>query len=142
MNRPTGVSILAILGILWGGFVAFIGLILLFGSAMAARFMDGMPRFFVGFGVAVLAAILLVYGVLHILVGVGLLNLADWARVLSIVLAVIHLAFTVLALLPFPFLILFAFRRLFMCAIDILIIWYLSQPHIKQAFSRQRSAMA
>jgi uncharacterized membrane protein (DUF2068 family) len=139
MARPTGVTILGILGILWGGFVVALSFLLFLGLAIVSWFMAGLPAMFLAFGGAAIGGFFLVYGILHLLVGVGLLRLAEWARVLAMVLAAINLAFAVLRLLAIfiPFFFFFAFRRLFVCAADVLILWYLSQPQIKQAFSRQ-----
>jgi hypothetical protein len=139
MARPTGVTILGILGILWGGFVVAGSFLLFLGLAIVSWFLAGLPAIFLGLGAAVVGGFFFVYGVLHLLVGVGLLRLAEWARVLAMALAAINLAFTALRLLAIltPFFFFFAFRRLFVCAVDVLILWYLSQPQIKQAFSRQ-----
>jgi len=139
MTRPTGVTILGILGILWGAFVVAFSFLLLLGLAIVSWFLAGLPAVFLGFGAAVIGGFFLVYGVLHLLVGIGMLRLAEWARVLAMVLAAINLAFTALRLLAIltPFFFFFAFRRLFVCAVDVLILWYLSRRQIKQAFSRQ-----
>jgi uncharacterized membrane protein (DUF2068 family) len=140
MPRPTGVTILGILGIVWGAMAIALSFLFFMGLAIVSWLMAGLPAIFLGFGAAVIGGLSLVYGVLHVLVGIGLLRLAEWARVLAMVLAAINLAFTALRLLAIftPFFFFFAFRRLFVCAVDVLILWYLSQPQIKQAFSRQR----
>jgi hypothetical protein len=139
MARPTGITILGMLGILWGAFTGSIGFFLFLGLAIASSFMAGLPGMLVGLGAAVIGGFLVVYGALHVIVGVGLLNLAEWARVLAMVLAAINLVFSALRLLAVFsfFFFIFAFRRLVVCAIDVLILWYLAQPQIRQAFSRR-----
>jgi uncharacterized membrane protein (DUF2068 family) len=142
MARPTGITILGVLGILGGVFAFLLGVIVFLGSAFAARMLAGAPRFFVGVGAAMIGGFLMLYALLHIVVGIGLLSLANWARVLAIALAAIQLAFTALTILhgaPIFFFV-FAFRRLIIAAIDILILWYLSQPHVKRAFGEPVAA--
>ena len=95
-----------------------------YGPGDCVLVLGGLASNVFGFGGAAIGGFSLVYGVLHLLVGVGLLRLAEWARVLAVALAAINLAFTVLRLLA-PFFFFFAFRRLFVCAVDVLILWYL-----------------
>src|SRR5579872_1569316 len=99
MARPTGVTILGVLGILVGAFAFLLGVVVFLGSAFAARMLAGVPGFLVGIGAAMVGGFLMLYAILHIVVGIGLLNLANWARVLAIVLAAIQLAFTALTIL-------------------------------------------
>ena len=92
-----------------------------------------------GIGVAFVAVFCLVFAVLYVVIGVGLLKLQNWARVLAIVLTGLSvLAFVSSILSPFAHMHLFFFafliRRLILVAIDIWILVYLFKPNVKQAF--------
>ncbi len=80
----------------------------------------------------------LVLGVLYIVLGVGLLKLANWARLVTLVFAALGALLHVLRLfhsMVHPHLFMFhAFWSVMMTAICVLIIWYLLQPNVKQAF--------
>jgi hypothetical protein len=119
-----------------GAFALLLAGILLLGSALIARSAFGLPGFLLGMGAGALGILVGSFGMLYLIAGVGLLNLQNWARILTLVLAGVGLLFSgfgVLGGLTHIFLVL-AFRRLVAVAIDVLILWYLSQPHIQRAF--------
>ncbi len=138
MERPTGVTVLAVLMIICAVFLAIGALAFLFmGAAIQARGMSsGMAMMMAGLGAAG-AAILLGLAVLYVILAIGLLKLANWARVATIVLIALGLVFAAMGL--FSSLVHFAIGlvlwQLFWCAIDVWIILYLLKPHVKQAFS-------
>lgn len=136
MTRPAGVTLIAVLEIIGGAITALLGFVFLLGSAVAARMLVGMPMMFLGIGGAILGAFFVVLGAVYVFVGVSLLNLANWARTVTIVLAAISLFFAALGVFAggMHFFLFFAFRRVMVGAIDALIIWYLTQPRVKQAF--------
>jgi uncharacterized membrane protein (DUF2068 family) len=74
--------------------------------------------------------------------GFGMWTLREWGRILSIVLAVMTLLFSVpgLLLMGAHLHLFFGTYRLFRIAISILIIWYLVQPQIKAVFQRTTPA--
>lgn len=78
----------------------------------------------------------LILAALYIACGVGLLKLANWARILTVVLIAIGLAFTVLGLFQamMPFHIGMVIWNLIFVVIDVWILMYLFKPHVKQAF--------
>jgi len=90
--RPIGVSILAILIILFGVLVLIAGILFLIGSA----FLASLPGFGIPAGMVFLTgAIFTVFGIILIVAGLGLWNLRMWAWVLSI------LALVAILVLPF-----------------------------------------
>lgn len=116
-ERPTGVSILAILAFLQG-------LLLLAGGAALMVLGPGMfplpgtsalPAVFL----AAIGGFLALIGLLYFLVGWGFWNGAEWAWLLGIVLAVI-------GLLGFPI----------GTLISIVILYYLTRPRVKRFFGR------
>lgn len=137
MQRPTGVTILAVLAFIGAGLLALLALSLLFvGGALMAR-MGGRPLGMIGgIGATFLAVFLFGLAVVYAFIGNGLLKLRNWARVLTIVLAGLSALVNGLALLHMmmpmrPF---FMFNHFVFTAIDVWIVVYLLQPPIKQAF--------
>jgi uncharacterized membrane protein (DUF2068 family) len=137
MERPTGVTILAILAFVGAGLLVLAALgFLLVGGVMLSR-MAAMPMGMMGgIGVAFVAVFCLVFAVLYVVIGAGLWKLQNWARILAIVLAALAVLFQALGVLGalahfHPFL--FIWRAIFL-AIDVWIIVYLLKPNVKQAF--------
>lgn len=78
------------------------------------------------------------------ILGWGLWTLKNWARIVVIALSCLRLAFlglfTLLALLHFH--ILTIVWNFFWMGVSGVIIWYLLQPHVRQAFTSAPSPMA
>ena len=136
MNRPTGVTIIAILGFLGAFLLTIVGCGLLFGSAIVATLGMSVPASLVGIGVAMAAVFFFGLAALDVVTGIGLLNLRNWARLVTIVLVGLGLLFAVLGLLSslLHFRIFLMFREACVGAIDFWVITYLFKPEIKQAF--------
>lgn len=84
----------------------------------------------------VIGAIVLVFAMLYIAVGVGLLKLHNWARVLAMVLIVLGLLSSLAGIANslagmHPLLLA---REVAVVVLDLLILWYLLRPHVRQAF--------
>lgn len=143
MDRPLGVAILAGLGIIGGIFALLGGIALLaagalLGGLITAALLESsvgffLPPAFLGFFFGVFGAIVLVLGLLVIVLGWGLWAGKDWARLITIVLTGIGALFALIALVSG------GVPSIFALAIDALIIWYLTRPHVV-AFFRQPSA--
>ncbi len=139
MQRPAGVTVIAIFQIAFGLFAILLGLTA-FGlgsdAVMHRAMMGGAVGAVVGALGAVVGIILLVLGVLYIVLGVGLLKLANWARLVTLVFAALGALLHVLRLFrDMAHLFVFhAFFSVIVTAICVLIIWYLLQPNVKQAF--------
>ena len=137
MERPTGVTILAVLAFIGAGLLVLAALgFLLMGGVMLSR-MAGAPLGMMGgIGVAFLAVVFLVIAVLYVVMGIGFWKLQNWARILAIVLTGLAVLFQALGVLGalahfHPFL--FIWRAIFL-AIDVWIVVYLLKPNVKQAF--------
>jgi uncharacterized membrane protein (DUF2068 family) len=131
MNRPTGVTVIAVLFFIGACFATLLAIAFLVGGGLAAKFMPPDARIPAGIMAAVggiAAIVILVFAALYIAIGVGLLKLKEWARITAVVLAGLSLLFGLLGLLHFhPF----ALIRL---AIAGWILWYLLQPHVVAIF--------
>ncbi len=141
MDRPTGVTVLAVLNFLGAGLYALLAvLFFLIGAGGAASGMmsemgGGTAAFLLGLGAAV-GVILLIFAAIGLAIGIGMWKLRNWARIVTIVLVGLSLLLGVLGLLGS--LISFELGSLIFQAIFVAlyawIIWYLFQPHVKQAF--------
>ena len=87
-SRPIGVTLLAVLTILLG--VLIVGLGLLFIVAPLILVGVGLPFAF-GLAAGVIGAIVLVFGLIWIGVGVGLLHLRGWAWWLAVIVMVLSI---------------------------------------------------
>ncbi len=138
MERPTGVTILAVVAFIFAGLAVLCALGLMFLGGMIAQMIEssGMGAMLAGVG-AFAGIVLLIAAVLYFLVGFGLWKLKNWGRILTIVFVALGLISAALGLFsslaPFQAGV-FAWQ-LFVCLLDIWIILYLLKPHVKQAFS-------
>jgi uncharacterized membrane protein (DUF2068 family) len=97
----------------------------------------GMPVTGMAGGIgAFIGVILLVSAALALIIAIGLFGLKNWARIIAMVLSAIGAVFGLLAVfsLMMHFAAIMAFWQLIKIAINVLIVWYLNQPQVKQAF--------
>ena len=131
MNRPQGVTVIAVLYFVRAAFFACLGLIFMVaGAAVATAIAErsGLPAALIA-GAGVLVAVLLFcFSAFQALVGWGLLRLKEWARIIAIALSALSLALGVFGLFRLS---LFGVLRI---AISGVILWYLLQPHVVAAF--------
>ena len=140
MQRPTGVTILAVLAFIGAGLLVLGALATVLGGVLISN-MASYPQFgmVAGIGSAIFGVIVLGCAALDVIVGVGLWKLKNWARILTIVLIGVGLLGSVLSIFsPFAHMHVFFFgfliRRLIVAAIYAWILVYLFKPHVKQAF--------
>lgn len=143
MDRPLGVTILAVLNFIGAVLLVIGGLLFMLGMGMAGAAagrggevggMAGMG-FLMALG-AVAGVIFIVFGVIGGAIGIGLWKLKNWARIVTIVLTAISLlmglAGLAMSLVSFD-----VFRLVFQLifiGIYAWILWYMFQPHVKDAF--------
>jgi hypothetical protein len=127
MQRPTGVTIIAILAAIGGIFGLLASLALLgFGAAVSAA--TGLG------GLVFVAAILvLIYSILSLVLAYGFWTLKPWAWPLGIGVQVLGI---VQAILQFMNDTRNVVGLVISLAIAAVILWYLYQPHVKAAFGR------
>jgi hypothetical protein len=138
MERPTGVTILAVLGYIGAGLLVFaaLGTFTMGGVLLSRMGGGGAMGMLGGAAVAFVGVVFLIIAVLYVVLATGLLKLQNWARILTIVFVGLGLLFQALGLLGalfhfHPFI--FIWRAIF-AAIDVWILVYLLKPHVKQAF--------
>lgn len=132
--RPVGVTIIAVLTWIRGAFYVVIGLVLLVVGHLSARLVSTMASdsFFealfsrvgkaLGFGALLIA-------LAYIVVGLGLWQLKNWARAVTIVLVSIWLLFGVMGLLRFP-----TPLHIVRVLIDGAVVVYLMLPEVRKLF--------
>jgi hypothetical protein len=126
-QRPFGVTILAILEIISGLFELGAGALLL----IAAGFIGGLSGVS-GFGgilagiFSAIGGVLIILGLLAFLIAYGLWTGQGWAWTLSLIFSIIGI---ILGILSLP-------AGVISLIIDILIIYYLTRPHVKAFFRK------
>jgi hypothetical protein len=136
MERPTGVTILAVLGFAGAAFALMAGMMIFVGGAMVSRMANAPVGMLAGVGGAILATGFVIFTVFYIIISIGLLKLQNWARIILIVLLFLGLLSSALGLLfaLSHFHVFLLFWRAIIAALQVWILWYLFQPNIKQAF--------
>jgi hypothetical protein len=138
MERPVGVTIIAVLYFLGTAFLGLFGLLFIVGGSM----LSGMARSggpgsgLFAMGGAIVGAVFIVFALLELALGIGFIKLQNWARVVAIVLTGIAVLFGILGMLSlFAHLMVFLLIvRVIILALQVWILVYLFQPHVKQAF--------
>jgi hypothetical protein len=145
MQRPAGVTIIAILGFIVAGLAAIWGLGLLVGGTLMSSIAHRPAGMMLGMSGVFAGVVLLGVAALLIVTCIGLLKLQEWARILTIVLNAVHLVIAALGLLDafrnihIPFFVGVMLRHIVMLAVGVWIIVYLMQPKARQAFGAKAS---
>lgn len=140
MERPTGVTILAILSFIVAA-LTILGACVMFvvGAAGIAAASGGRSM---GGPLAALGAFagvaLLIFAVIYVVNGFGLWKLRGWGRLLTIVLVAIGVVFGVMGIFRafVPLHVGLIVWQLIWLAIDVWILSYMFKPHVKQAFGQ------
>ena len=137
MERPTGVTILGMLGYIGAGCLVLAALVMFLSGAIVAN-LTARPGFgmLAGIGGVILGVFFLAFAAFYVVTAVGLMKLQNWARILVIILCGVGVCFYALGVLSalfhlHPLLVLW---RAMVLAIDLWVGLYLLKPHVKQAF--------
>lgn len=138
MQRPTGVTVISVLGFIGSGLLLLAALGMFLGgailSSLAARPGIGMMA---GIGGVIVGVVFICIAAVYLVLGIGLWKLQEWARILTLVfigLGIILNAFSILQSVMHFHIFRFFFQAVFI-AVDIWIIVYLLQPNVRQAFN-------
>lgn len=142
MNRPTGVTVIAILYFLSAGLFILLALGLIAGGGLAGLAAGGASAEGMA-GLGILAGAGVVGGVIALcmalipgITGFGLWKLKNWGRIIAIIFAVLgalgQVGGVLMSLMAFE--IFSLFFGLVMLGINVWIIMYLMKPHVKAAF--------
>ena len=130
-QRPTGVTILAVLEFIVGIIALLGGLGALVGSAALGFAGRGMLSGVFG----IFGGVALIFGILALVVGWGMWTGREWAWIVGIVLAVLGLVSGVVQLAFFNA------SAILQILIDLLILYYLTRPHVKAFFKGGKQQM-
>ena len=139
MGRPLGVTILGVLLIAAGVGFAAIGFLLFFmgstGATATAPTNGAMAALLAGLGAAA-GVIFLLFGVLHVVLAIGIFKLRNLARILTILLLLLIGAGACLGLIAtlLSYSHVALMWNVSLLALDALGLWYLLRPEIKEAF--------
>jgi hypothetical protein len=138
--RPTGVVLIAVYHFLAALMLALVGISLFAGGTIFSAMMGGANSgVFAGLGLLVGVAggiFFLVFALVYAAAAWGIWTMREWRRILSIVMAVISLFFSLpgLFLMAMSMNLFLGGYRVLRLGISVLIIWYLLQPQVKAAF--------
>ncbi len=139
-ERPSGVSVVAVLCVLDGVGLIFGGLLLLAVQADISRFLS-----YFGIGgqwasVTAIGLIAMAIGAAYVATGIGLWKLHEWARMVALTLAVLDLlgALVLMAVALNAGSTTAAVLELVPAVINGLIAWYLLRPDVARAFQERR----
>jgi hypothetical protein len=151
MNRPTGVTVLAVFQFIGAGFCVVLALLMMVGGTFVAAILGNAARGNGGTAMAGMGAIIGVVGGVFLLIlaalygalGWGMWGLKNWARIVTIVLAAIGACLQVLGLMGslMHFHIFALLWAIIWLGVDAAIIWYLLQPQVKAAFEGSQPQM-
>jgi hypothetical protein len=136
MQRPAGITVLAVLGFLGAALALMGGTMIFAGGAIVSRLASTPIGMVAGVGGAIIATGFIIFAVFYIIISVGLLKLQNWARIILMVLVFLGVLSSALGLLQalahlHVFLLFF---RAMIAAIQVWVLVYLFQPHVKAAF--------
>ena len=138
MERPTGVTVIAVLYFIGAAIVGLLGLLFMIGGSMLSGLAQsgGPGSALFAMGGALVGGVFLVVAVLDLILGIGFIKLQNWARIVAIIFTGIGLLLGVLGMMSMlVHLMVFALMfRLIVLAIEVWILVYLFKPHVKQAF--------
>ncbi len=138
-QKPVGVIVLAVLDFVGAGVMVLVALGLAVGLSVVGMMMHrpGMGATMAAVG-ALGAVVVLILAVLFALLGWGLWTLRNWARIVTIVLAALGLAGSIMGFFFWGGVHAFAgvlwIWPLIRIAVNGIILWYMLQPEVKQAF--------
>ena len=130
VQRPLGVTLLAILHVLQAAVVFLIGLVLMIlGTLIRSMMRVYYPRLFAGI-LPIIGVLLIILGLLYIGFAYGLWTGKGWAWTLSLIFAVLGIIGSLVSLVRGGFV------SIVTLVLDVVIIYYLTRPHIKVFFGK------
>jgi hypothetical protein len=142
MQRPTGITILGVLCYIGAAICLIFGALGFAGGAFIASIVQNagsaFPAGIAGAIGGIIGGVFIFLAVLYGVTGYGLMALKNWGRIILIVLMILGLVGTLFALLSVfsGFAMSSLIVVLIRLAISLWILWYLFQPHVKQAFGQ------
>ena len=145
-SRPTGVTIIAILNIIGGIIMLFVGVGMVALGALLPMLppstlqqpqnmvpgadLSAIPANVLGGGAAAIGGVIIALGILSFIVAYGLLKARSWAWTLTVVLAIISIVLNAISLVTGNI------AAIVSIAISGVILYYMYRPHVKAYFGK------
>jgi len=138
MERPAGVTILAVLYFIGVAFAGLAGLLFILGGSMLSGLArsSGPGAGIFALGGAIVGMLCLGFALLYLLLGIGFIKLQNWARIVTIILTGLSVLLGLLGLFGslLHLNVLVLVYQLIVVGIEVWIVVYLFKPQVKQAF--------
>lgn len=134
MQRPVGVTVIAIIGIIYGGFNLLLALLALLGSAILA---SGVAPRAIKYTPGQLAYALIsdaLIGILFLAFGIGALSLKRWAWIAGVVALGLEVVRQIVGVAIQGFGPIKVAVALIYIVIALVLLWYLIRPNVRAAF--------
>lgn len=136
MKRPVGVTILAVIAIIYGIFNLLLTLLGLLGSALlASGFGNAAAKYSAG-PLAYATVSDAVLGVLYLAFGIGAFMMKRWAWTAGVVALVLEVVHQIVGLVIQGFSVSKVVTTVIIVVIALLLLWYLFRPNVRAAFGR------
>lgn len=137
MKRPVGVTILAVIAIIYGIFNLLLTLLGLLGSALLASGVGGNAAIKYSAGTLAYATVSdAVLGILYLAFGIGAFTLKRWAWTAAIVALVLEVVHQIVGLVIQGFSASKIVTTAIIVVVALLLLWYLFRPNVRAAFGR------
>ncbi len=134
MKRPVGVTILAVIAILYGIFSLLLALLGLLGSALLA---SGVGKIQYSAGTLAYATITdAVIGILYLTFGIGAFSLKRWAWTTGVVALALDVVRQIVGVVLHGFSASNAVGFIITTVIALVLLWYLFRPTVRAAFGK------
>jgi hypothetical protein len=134
MKRPVGVTILAVIGIIYGIFSLLLALLGLLGTAFLA---SGMGHVQYAAGALAYATISdAVLGILYLAFGIGAFQLKGWAWTVGVVALALDIVRQIVGLVIQGFSVSKSVIAIITIVIALLVLWYLFRRNVRSAFGK------
>jgi hypothetical protein len=138
MKRPVGITILAVLAIIYGIFSLLLTLLGLLGTGLAV---SGVGHVKYAVGTLVYATISdAVLGILYLTFGIGAFQLQDWAWTTGVVALVLTIVRSIVDVVRQGFSASSIVSASIYLVIALVLLWYLFRPNIRAAFRKAAAA--
>ncbi len=136
MNRPGGVTVLAVIAVIYGIFTLLVALLGLIGSALLVAGMTAVAGKYSGGLLAYATISDAVLGILYLTFGIGAFRLRGWAWTAGVVALGLDIArqlvgFAISGVGPLKIVV-----AIITVVIAVSLLWYLFRPHVRAAFGK------
>ncbi len=136
MKRPVGVTILAVIGIIYGIFSLLLALLGLLGSALLASGTYGAAVKYSAGTLAYATISDAVLGILYLAFGIGAFQLKGWAWTTGVVALVLDILRNIVSLVIRGFSAGSIVVPIVTIVIALVLLWYLFRPNVRAAFGK------